>query len=50
MGRTSVLGTRQMTAGPAVSLQKTTAYDPLATMVGRQGNQELGELSVVRLR
>ena len=45
MGRASVMGTRQLIADQTVSVQKSTAaksYDPLATMVGRQGNQEQG--------
>ena len=42
MGRTSVLGATQLTAGSAVNSQKYGAYDPLQTVVGRQGNQEQG--------
>lgn len=45
MGRTSVLGartgSRHVTTGSAASSQKLTIYDPLATMVGRQGHPEL---------
>lgn len=47
MGRTSVFGartgSRHVTTGSAVSSQKLTIYDPLATMVGRQGHPELGK-------
>ncbi|PFX26749.1 uncharacterized protein LOC111328544 isoform X2 [Stylophora pistillata] len=47
MGRTSVFGTRNMTAGSALSSQKLTMYDPLATIVGRQGHQELENKPIV---
>lgn len=42
MGRASVLGASQLTAGSALNSQKSGAYDPLQTVVGRQGNQEEG--------
>lgn len=42
MGRASVMGAKQFIADPTISSQKSSAYDPLATMVGKQGNQELG--------
>lgn len=42
MGRTSVFGASHLTSGSAVNSQKPGAYDPLQTVVGRQGNQEQG--------
>lgn len=47
MGRASVLGTNQLTTGSVVNSQKSVAYDPLQTVVGRQGNQEQGTKLIV---
>ena len=47
MGRVSVLGANQLTAGSLVNSQKSAAYDPFQTVVGRQGNQEQGTKLIV---
>ena len=46
MGRVSVLGANQLTAGSLVNSQKSAAYDPFQTVVGTQGNQEQGTMFV----
>ncbi|XP_078378617.1 uncharacterized protein LOC144661687 isoform X2 [Oculina patagonica] len=49
MGRASVMGARQLTADPTINSKKPSVFDPLATMVGRQGNQEIESDPVVSL-
>ena len=49
MGRASVLGASKLTAGSALNSQKSSAYDPLQTVLGRQGNQEQGTMFQVFL-
>ena len=43
IGRTSVFSARQTTEGSVTSAQKNTTYNPLVTVIGRQGNLEQGK-------